>query len=459
MSRFRAEAEALGLRVPPHSTEAEQAVLGGLMLAPDRIDSVASRLNADDFYRRDHRIIYQAMVGLTERKQPCDAITLGEWFERNGLIDVESHYLLELASTTPSAANILAYAEIVHGHATRRRVIDVATDLAERAFSLSDETGELLDKGITELMGMHRVQVSSEYTLKQALSLAYEQAEEVKKLGGLIPGISTSLVDLDDCLGGFHDSDLIVIGARPAMGKTALLLNLALAAGRQRRTDRGEVETIPVPAGLISTEQPVVQLGARILSIEAGVKASRLRNGSHDEEDLERMFMGVRRLQGRTLMINDRATVSIADAKRAARRWKQEHDIAALWVDYIQRIRGTDPRMRKHEQVAEVAVGLKDIARELDIPVVALGQVGRDVEKRKDMRPNMGDLSDSSEIEKEADQIAMLYRDEVYNPDSPDKGMAELLVEKNRHGPTGLVRAQWIAETMKFANWRPGSEW
>jgi len=459
MSNFRAEAAAMGLRVPPHSIDAEQAVIGGLMLSPGALDRVAGRIVPEDFYRHDHRIIFKAMLGLAQRGTPCDAITLGEWFERHGFVEVDATYLMELANTTPSAANIAAYAAIVRDHSTRRRVIDTATRLAELAYAANDDTGELLDGGITELMGMQRVETTSEFTLRQALSLAYEKAEEVKRLGGLVPGVSTGLTDLDDVLGGFHDSDLIVIGARPAMGKTALLLNLALAAGRQRRNDRGEVETTPISAGLISTEQPVVQLGARFLAIEAGIKASRLRNGSHDETDLERMFFAVQRLQDRELVINDRATVTIADVQRTARRWKQERDIGVLWVDYIQRIRGADRRAKKNEQVAEVAAGLKDIGRELDIPVVALGQVGREVEKRTDKRPNMGDLSDSSEIEKEGDQIAMIYRDEVYNPDTPDKGMAEILIEKNRHGPTGLVRTQWIAETMKFANWRPGSDW
>ncbi|NID06630.1 replicative DNA helicase [Luteibacter jiangsuensis] len=462
MSSFRSEAATMGLRIPPHSTEAEQAVLGGLMLAPGALDKVSGRITADDFYRRDHRLIFKAMLGLANRGDPCDAITLGEWFERNGFVEVEPTYLMELANSTPSAANIGAYAAIVRDHSTRRRVIDTATRLVEQAFAANDDTGELIDSGITELMGMQHVESSSEFTLKQALSMAYEAAEQVKKLGGQIPGVSTGLSDLDDVLGGLHDSDLIVIGARPAMGKTALLLNLALAAyrGPVQFDENGNPFRTPLPGGLISTEQPVVQIGARLLSLEGGVKASRLRNGAHDESDLERLFFAVRRLQDRQLMINDRATVTITDVQRQARRWKQEHNIGVLWVDYIQRIRGSDRRARKHEQVAEVAAGLKDIARELDIPVVALAQVSREVEKRvKDLRPNMGDLSDSSEIEKEADQILMLYRDEVYHPDTPDKGLAEILIEKNRHGPTGLVRAQWIPETMKFSDWRPGRDW
>ncbi|KAF1005453.1 MAG: Replicative DNA helicase [Luteibacter sp.] len=450
MSRFHHEALAMGLRVPPHSTEAEQAVLGGLMLAPGRIDAVASHLNATDFYRRDHQIIYQAMVTLAQRGQPCDAITLGEWFERNGFVDVDAAYLIEVANATPSAANIAAYAQIVHGHSTRRRVIDAATQLTERAFALGDEPADLLDSGIAELMGMQRVEQGSEYTLRQALTLAFDAAMAAQARGGKIPGIPTGLSDLDDVLGGLHDSDLVIIGARPAMGKTALLLNFALGDDS--------------PAGLISAEQPAVQIGSRLLSIEGGVNASRLRNGSHDEEDLGRMSNAVGRLLApeapRELMVFDRAAPTIAEVMRTARRWKQQYGIRRLLVDYVQRIKGTNPKDSRIDQVGEVAQGLKGIARELNIPVVALAQVNRKVEERSDKRPGMGDLANSSELEKEADQILMLYRDEVYNPESPDKGIAEINVEKNRHGPTGFVRAVWRPETMQFRDMvRGGDDW
>lgn len=432
-----ADAVRLGLRIPPQAVEAEQSVLGGLMLAPDRIDAISARLEVDDFYRRDHRAIFCAMLELSRRGTPCDAITLGDWFVANDLGDhVDSTYLIELANDTPSAANVEAYARIVREKAMRRRVIDVASQMVEQAFGAEQDAPELIDTGIAQLMGMQHVEQNSEYSLRQALTIAYEAAESAKARGGRIPGIPTGLTELDEVLGGLHNSDLIVIGARPSMGKTALLLNIGLADDSA--------------AGLISTEQPVVQMGSRILSIEGGINASRLRNGSHDDEDLGQMANAVARLMPRELMIYDRATVTIGDVQRTARRWKQKHGIKRLLVDYVQRIKGNDPRASRIDQVGEVAIGLKDIARELDIPVVALAQVNREVEKRTDKRPNMGDLANSSEIEKEADQVLMLYRDEVYNAESQDKGIAEISVEKNRHGPTGFVRAAWLAETMRF---------
>lgn len=430
------EAMSRGLRIPPQAVEAEQSVLGGLMLSPDRIDAVSLRLEADDFYRRDHRLIYRAMVELSGRGTPCDAITLGEWFAKNKFDQVEPTYLMELANDTPSAANVEVYARIVREKAMRRRLIEAASDMVEQAFGFEQDAMDLVDGGIAKLMGMQHVEQNSEYSLRQALTIAYDAAMEAQARGGRIPGIPTGLTELDDVLGGLHNSDLVVIGARPAMGKTALLLNIGLGDDSA--------------AGLISAEQPVVQIGSRLLSIEGGINASRLRNGSHDEEDLGRMANAVARLMPRELMICDRAAMTITDVQRQARRWKQKYGIKRLLVDYLQRIKGSDSRMSRIDQVGEVAIGLKDIARELDIPVVVLAQVNRDVEKRADRRPNMGDLANSSEIEKEADQVLMLYRDEVYNADSPDKGVAEISVEKNRHGPTGFVKAAWHAETMRF---------
>jgi replicative DNA helicase len=435
----------MGLRVPPQAVEAEQSVLGGLMMSPDRIDAVSSRLEEDDFYRRDHRFIYRAMLELARRGIPHDAITLGEWFVKNDIDWVEPAYLMQLVNDTPSAANVEAYAGIVREKAVRRRVIDAATTLVEQAFGAEQDAMELVDGGIASLMGMQRIQISTEYNLRQALTIAYEAAEAAKARGGKIPGIPTGLTELDNVLGGLHDSDLIVIAARPAMGKTAFLLNMALA-------DEG-------PSGLFSTEQPVVQIGSRLLSIDGGVNASHLRNGSHDEEDLGRMANSVARLLDRQLVISDQAGITIGQMQRTARRWKKEHKIRSLRVDYLQRIQGNDPRAPRIEQVGEVAYGLKSMARELDIPVVALAQVNRAVELRADKRPMMSDVANSSEVEKEADVLMTIYRDEYYNPDTADKGIAEVSVEKNRHGPTGFVKSAWFPETMRFRDLSHGGSY
>lgn len=430
------EARAMGIRVPPHSIEAEQAVLGMLMIAPDKIDTLADKLAESDFYRKDHRAIWRAMTELSARGQPCDAITLGDWFEANGLDDAigGSSYLIDLANSTASAANVTAYAQIVREKSVRRMVIDSATELAEAAYQPDTGAVELVDRGIAELMSLQKVESRSEFTLRQAMFAAYEAAQAAKELGGRIPGIPSGLTRLDRVLGGWHDSDLVVVAARPAMGKTALLLNFLVSAW--------------VPSGLVSAEQPADQIGARVMSIKSHVPAEKLRNGRHDVGDLKRLERAIGELVDRTCMIYDRSAPTIADVSRMARKWKQQNGMRILFVDYIQRIEATKTgrNANKAEKVGEVVRGLKNLARDLQIPVIALAQVGRQADGRQ---PTMADISDSSEIEKEADQILTLYRPSVDDANA-EPGEAIVSVEKNRHGPTGIVRAAWIADSMRF---------
>lgn len=434
------------LRQPPHYIEAEQSVLGGLMLVPAAWDKVAERIGEEDFYRRSHRLIFRAIADLAGHGKPFDAITLGDWFERNGMAEEVggAAYIVGLANATPGASNIVAYADIVRDKSVRRKLIEVATEVTSRAFGNEGETPELLAEAIGALMAMQKNESCAEYTLRQAMSLAYKAAQEAKALGGRIPGIPSGLYKLDHLLGGFHDSDLVVVGARPAMGKTALLLKFALACG--------------VPCGIISAEQPAQQLGSRVLSAESNVNAMKFRNGAFDHDDIGRLRLAAERLVDRTCLIYDRSKPSIADVNRIARKWKQTHGIRILFVDYLQRIDSShaDKRAQRSERVGEVASGLKTIARDLNIPVVSLAQVARKVEERVNKRPNMGDMSDSSEIEKEADQIITLYREAVYYEGTNEKGkpvrenVAELNVEKNRHGPIGYVECAWLGETMRF---------
>ena len=431
--------ETRHLRVPPHSIDAEQAVLGGLMLAPDKIETLADKLSEQDFYRKDHRMIWRAVVELNERGQPCDAVTMGEWFDNNGLGEMVggSGYLIDLANSTPSAANIAAYAQIIREKSVLRLVIDQAMQLIESAYGNESSGVELVDRGIVELMALQKVEARAEFTLRQAMTLAFAEAERAKELGGKIPGISSGLTDLDRVLGGWHDSDLVVIGARPAQGKTALLLNFATSCA--------------LPSGIISAEQPAQQVGARVMSIKSHVPAERMRNGRFDAGDLRKLGGAVDELCERTCLIYDRSAPTIADVSRMARKWKQQNGIRVLFVDYIQRIDAshTNARANKAEKVGEVVRGLKNLARDLEIPVIALAQVGRQAENRQ---PGMGDLSDSSEIEKEADQILTLFRPGTSDDTASDYD-AVISVEKNRHGPCGEIKVAWLAETMRFTDY------
>lgn len=437
-AQLRERMEISTLRMPPNAGDAEQSVLGGLMLSPDKIEALADKLAPADFYQRRHQLIYRAMLELSARGEPCDAVTLGDWFESNGLGEVSGGlaYCAELADTVPSAANITAYAQIVREKSVLRQVIDQAAQLQERAYSSESSGVDLVDQGIANLMALQKVEARSEFTLRQAMTMAYAEAERAKELGGRIPGISSGLTDLDRVLGGWHDSDLIVIGARPAQGKTALLLNFATSCA--------------LPSGIISAEQPAQQVGARVMSIKSQVPAERMRNGRFETHDLRKLENAVGELCDRTCLIYDRSAPTIADVSRIARKWKQQSGIRVLFVDYVQRIESsqTSSRANKAEKVGEVVRGLKNLARDLEIPVVALAQVGRQADGRQ---PGMGDLSDSSEIEKEADQILTLYRPST-SDDSADESEAVISVEKNRHGPCGEIKTVWMPETMRFVN-------
>lgn len=435
------------LRVPPHSVEAEQAVLGGLMLSESAWERVS--LDEADFYRRDHALIYRAMGGLVAKNQPIDAVTLGEWFEREGLADQVggSRYVLELASTTPSAANIGAYAGIVREKAMLRRVIDAATQIASAGYDPSGKSSaEVLDGAIGALMSMHRRERRAEWAMKDVLKLAFDRITHAWEHKGEIVGVPCGLAKLDAHLGGFHPSDLTVIGARPAMGKTALLLGMARHAAANG-----------YPVGVVSGEQPAVQLGLRMVALSSGVDASKFRSGHLSDEDWSRVSAAMRDDHGLPIHVYDKAAPSIADVMRCARRWKREHGIRALYVDYLQRLEG--PGERSYERVSAIAKGLKNIARDLDIPVIVLAQVKREVESRTDKRPHMGDLCDSSEIEKEADQILTLYRDDYYNEQSEQAGTAEIIIDKNRHGECVTVRVAWLAQVMRFADYESASRW
>lgn len=423
-------------RVPPHSTESEQALLGGLMLCPDKIDIIGAQIQEDDFYRGDHRAIYRAMVALSLRGQPCDAVTLGDWFEANGLGHaVDPSYIIQLANETPSAANVQAYAGIVKDRALRRKLIDSAGQLVESAYGSEAESQELIDRGISEFMGMQRTETKCEFTLKEAVTMAYAAASDARDKG-TTPGIKYPIEDLNYYLGGAHDSDLIIMAARPAMGKTAIMFNFANACG--------------VSCGIISAEQPALQVGSRFLSIDGRIDATKLRNGHFEEEDWPKLTRSIDRLINRETFIYDKSAPTIADVIRVARKWKKQYGIKVLWVDYLQRIRAVDcpKNAAKHERVGEVAQKLKDLAKDLNIPIFALAQVKREVDMREDKIPDMGDISDSSEAEKESDQIFCICRPYVYDENADPEEIVFNLC-KNRHGSLGVVRARWIGQYMR----------
>lgn len=409
---------------------AEDAVIGGLLLDNQRLHDVAPLVSAEQFTDPDRRRLYGAIRDRVLAGEPADAVTIGELhpdlFDR----------VLELASNVPGSSAVMTYAGIVRNNWRRREAVNIAADLSSRA--RSGEEGAV-DAAIASLMALNATVTECEYTGKQALQMAWREVEKAYANGGVLPGITTGLRALDDILGGLHDSDLIILGARPAMGKTAFMGCMAEAAA-----DAGK------RPGIISAEQPVVQLGLRRLSAASGVGAAHLRAGKFEEHDWSSLQVGISKALPRDMWIYDRSAVTLDELVAIARKWKHAHDIGVLYIDYAQRI--TVPGADRITEVSQVARGMKNLARDLQIPVVSLAQVIKGVDSREDKRPRAGDLANSDELTREADQILMLYRDEVYNHESPDRGIAEILIEKNRHGPTGPKRIAFIEKTMRFAD-------
>ena len=423
----------------PQSLEAEQAVIGAILLNPDALDRVAGKLAEADFFAPAHRLIWRAASELIARGQPCDAVTIGEWFEATGESDAVGggSYIVELASTTPSAANVESYAKIVRSKAVLRRVIEVGQRLQREAMAADDGLA-VADSGVRDLMELSGSQRDHDHTLAEAVKAAHAEVLAAYNAKGALRGITCGIERLDQRLGGFHRGDLIIFGARPSIGKTAKMMNMADAATKAGHR-----------VGIISGEQPAVQLAQRLIAMNGPLPAEILRNGRFEEEHWQRYTQSVSDLAtGRLAWVYDRSAPTLDELCRVARAWKRRHNIEALYVDYIQRIRV--PGRDRHEEVGESARTLKDLARDLDIPVISLAQVKASVDQRSDKRPDIGDLANSDELTREADIIVMLYRDEVYNPETADKGVAELNVEKNRHGPTGMIKCAWLADSMRF---------
>lgn len=418
--------------------EVEQSTIGGLMLDNSRFHDLS--LKPEDFQEPVHQHIYQAIQAIIDAGSVADPVTVAEWMDRNYNDQYGSFsYIGGLANNTPSAARVHAYAKLVQDNSRRRRALGI---LQEGLENLEERGNEVIDETIAELMQLVDGDKRYESNIQGAVTEAINRLEWMENHPGLI-GLPTGLIDLDTFLGGFQPADLYVIGARPAMGKTALMLNMALAADK--------------PIGMFSAEQPMVQIGQRILAITGGASTTNMRRAEMTQEDWNAVTETLKNIQNKTIVINDKSAPTITDVVRQTRKWKREHDIKGIYLDYIQRMRGPNA-MKRHEQVEEIVRGLKELAKELDIAVIALAQVNRDVEKRSDKRPHMGDLRDSGAIEQEADNVMMLYRDEVYNEDTRYQGVAEINVEKNRHGRTGYIRTEWKADQMIFTNMRPTDE-
>ena len=445
---FRTEARIDALRVPPQSVEAEQAVIGGLMLAPDSLDRVGDFLTEHDFYRRDHRLIYRAIRDLSEKNKPFDAVTLGEWFEVNALSEQigGTGYLIELASSTPSAANIRAYAEIVREKAVMRQLIEAGTEIVNDGFQPegrdSQEVLSAAEMKVFKIAEQGRRGRADFVPLREAMKDAFGILQERYENQGNVTGLPTGFHDLDEMTAGLQPSDLIILAARPAMGKTTLALNIA---------EYGALKTKKAVA-VFSMEMSASQLAFRLISSIGRVNATRLRTGQLEDEDWSRVNMAIKMLSDVKVFIDDTPALSPDVLRSKARRIKREHDLGLIVVDYLQLMQVPGSGENRTNEISEISRSLKALAMELKVPVIALSQLNRGLESRTDKRPVMSDLRESGAIEQDADIIMFIYRDDYYHKDSPDKGLAEVIIAKQRNGPTGMAKLKFFGEYTRFDN-------
>ncbi len=435
------------LKRPPHSVEAEQAILGGLLLENQAWDKVAHLICAEDFYRTEHKVLYKVMLSLSNKNHPFDVVTILDALkDTNELDDAGGEvYLFELANNTPSVANVGAYAEIVREKSVQRQLIQVATDIADSAYNPgSRDVPELLD------LAERKVFAIAEQTagdggpaiIKSILTKAVERIDMLYNSSDAITGLSTGLTDFDELTSGLQNSDLVIVAGRPSMGKTTFAMNIAEHAAIQDSK----------PVLVFSMEMPADSLAMRMMSSLGRIDQHKIRTGKLSDDDWPRITSAVHMLSESSLFIDDTAGLTPAEMRARARRLMKEHgQLGLIVVDYLQlmKVPGFKAENRTAE-ISEISRSLKSLAKELNVPLIALSQLNRSLEQRHDKRPVMSDLRESGAIEQDADLICFIYRDEVYNEDSPDKGVAEVIIAKHRNGPIGKVRAAFLGKYTRF---------
>jgi replicative DNA helicase len=452
--RAREKAAVDEIRVPPHSVEAEQAVLGGLMLDNRTWDAIADRLVADDFYRRDHQVIFESIAELAAKSEPFDAVTLSEWLERKGLSEQTGGlaYLASLVRDTPSAANVKAYAEIVRERSTLRQLISVGGEIAASAYDPSGrEAAEILDEAERRVLQIaeSRNKTGSGFVhLRNDLGAVIDRLDMLAQNKGQLTGLSTGFTRLDEMTAGLQKGDLIVIAGRPSMGKTTFALNIAenAAFGPQK-----------AKVGVFSMEMSREQLAFRMVSSLGRVDQSRLRIGNVDDEEWARITMAIEMMKESNIHIDDTGALSPTEVRARARRLKREHGLDLIVLDYLQLMQVPGMKENRATEISEISRSLKALAKELAVPVIALSQLNRSVEQRTDKKPVSSDLRESGAIEQDADLIMMIYREEVYDKNTTRKGIADIIITKQRNGEIGEVQLTFLGKYTKFENYVPES--
>lgn len=437
------------LKIPPHSIHAEQSVLGGLMLDNQSWDSAADKVGEEDFYRSDHRLIFRAISELAKKNAPFDVVTLAEILETNG--DLEDSgglaYLGTLASETPSAANIAAYADIVRERSVLRQLIHVGTEISNSSFNPEGrDTLQLLEDAEQKVFRIAEQRQRSGQgfqPIKSLLTVAVDRIHKLFELGGSITGVSTGFTDFDDLTSGLQASDLIIIAGRPSMGKTSFAMNIA-----ENVAIKGDK-----PVAVFSMEMPGEQLAMRMMSSLGRIDQHKVRTGNLDDDEWPRMTSAINLLADAKLFIDDTPALTPIEVRARTRRLTREHGHLGLVVlDYLQLMQSPSRGENRVAEISDISRSLKALSKELNVPVIALSQLNRNLEQRPNKRPVMSDLRESGSIEQDADVIVFIYRDEVYNEDSADKGKAEIIISKQRNGPIGRVYLTFLGQYTRFEN-------
>ncbi len=441
------DVEAAMKRIPPHSIKAEQAVLGAMLMNKDAVASASEILSGEDFYQTAYGILFDAIVDLFKAGRPVDLITIQEYLkEKNVPPEVSSmEYVRELLADTQTSANVKAHADIVREKSILRRLIRINEEIANSCYLENQPLDEILDTTEKQVFELVERGNSQEYVpIRDVVLNALDVIERASKTKGNVTGIPTGFIDLDYKLSGLQPSDLVLIAARPSMGKTAFVLNIAQhVAFRQNKS-----------VAIFSLEMSKEQLVNRLFSLESHVDAQLLRTGNLSDTDWEKLIEGAGTIGNSRMIIDDTSGISISEMRSKCRKYKLEHGLDLVIIDYLQLMSGSGGRRNesRQQEISEISRSLKGLARELNVPVVALSQLSRAVEQRTDKRPMLSDLRESGAIEQDADVCMFIYRDDYYNPDTEDKNIAEIIIAKQRNGPIGTVRLAWMPQYTRFGN-------
>ena len=432
-------------RIPPHSVESEQSILGSVLLDKDAMITVSETIRPDDFYKEAHKIIYECMIKLSNKGEPIDLITLTEELRKQGHLDDVGgiSYITSLSTIVPTTSNVKYYADIVKEKSVLRKLIKASNDIINLGYDGSTKIEDVLDKAEKKIFDISQEKASDDFkSINSVLMDAYDMIEYLYTNKTEMTGITTGFTDLNKKMNGLQRTDLILIAARPAMGKTAFSLNLV-----QNAALKGDASV-----AVFSLEMSKEQLVQRMLSSQSNVELKKLKTGKLGENDWPRIIDAMAVLSNAKIHIDDTPGIKISELRSKCRKLKIEQGLDLILIDYLQLMEGEGNNESRQQEISKISRSLKIIAKELNCPVVALSQLSRAPEQRADHRPMLSDLRESGAIEQDADIVMFLYRDEYYNPDSDRKNIGEVIISKNRHGETGAVELVWLGEVQKFAD-------